>query len=300
MDWSIVVILLQVIFLEGILSIDNAAVLGAMVSHLPDDQPIPWPRPLRPLERALRSALGHQRTAALRVGLLGAYVGRGLMLLLADLVVHSSLLRILGSLYLLKLVFDNLGRAKPGDEDARGHPLREKSFWSIVLAVELADLAFSLDNVVAAVAVSDKILIVMLGVAIGIVIMRFAAGWFSYFVEREPVLEKAAYVLVLNIALELLLEDLAHIDINDLARFGISIATLVFALIYSRVKWLHVVDPVLIWLAQRFANFNELFDWLLRPIGRLIKLPLSLIARSRVRSSPAVSIDPAHVPIDHD
>src|SRR5512135_310404 len=300
MDWSIVVILLQVIFLEGILSIDNAAVLGAMVSHLPDDQPIPWPRPLRRLERALRLTLGRQRTAALRVGLLGAYVGRGLMLLLADLVVHSSLLRILGSLYLLKLVFDNLGRARPGEEDARVHPLREKSFWSIVLAVELADLAFSLDNVVAAIAVSDKILIVMLGVAIGIVIMRFAAGWFSYVIEREPILEKAAYVLVLNIAIELLLADLAHIHFTDLTRFGISILTLVLALLYSRLKWLHVVDPALIWLAQRFAHFNELFDWLLRPIGRLIKLPLSLIARSRVRSTSAVSIDPAHVPIDHD
>lgn len=39
-----VLIVLQLIFLEGILSIDNAAVLGAMVAPLPDDQPIPWPR----------------------------------------------------------------------------------------------------------------------------------------------------------------------------------------------------------------------------------------------------------------
>jgi hypothetical protein len=44
MDWSIVAIILQLIFLEGILSIDNAAVLGAMVTHLPDDRAIIWPR----------------------------------------------------------------------------------------------------------------------------------------------------------------------------------------------------------------------------------------------------------------
>jgi tellurite resistance protein TerC len=300
MDWSILVIILQLIFLEGILSIDNAAVLGAMVSHLPDDRPIVWPRGLTSFGSKLQRVLGHQRMAALRVGLLGAYVGRGIMLLLADIVIQSSFLRILGSLYLLKLTFDNLGQAEPGEADAHVHPLSEKSFWSIVLAVELADLAFSLDNVVAAVAVSDKILIVMLGVAIGIVIMRFAAGWFSYLIEREPILEKAAYVLVLNIAVELLLEDLAHLDINDLARFGISIMTIILALIYSRVKWLHFIDPVLNWLAQGFANFNEVFDWALAPILGLIKFPFRLIKRSRNRTAPVVPIDPAAVTLPPD
>ncbi len=41
--WPILVIVLQLIFLEGILSIDNAAVIGALVSPLPDDQDVPWP-----------------------------------------------------------------------------------------------------------------------------------------------------------------------------------------------------------------------------------------------------------------
>ena len=38
MDWSIIVIIVQLIFLEMILSIDNAAVMGAMVSHLSDHE----------------------------------------------------------------------------------------------------------------------------------------------------------------------------------------------------------------------------------------------------------------------
>jgi len=49
MDFSVVVIVIQLIFLEGILSIDNAAVLGAMVSVLPDDKAIPWPPALQGL-----------------------------------------------------------------------------------------------------------------------------------------------------------------------------------------------------------------------------------------------------------
>ena len=46
MDWSIIVIIVQLIFLEMILSIDNAAVMGAMVSHLSDHEPITWPKGL--------------------------------------------------------------------------------------------------------------------------------------------------------------------------------------------------------------------------------------------------------------
>jgi tellurite resistance protein TerC len=283
MDWSLVAIVLQLIFLEGILSIDNAAVLGAMVSDLPDDRPIDWPQRLRTFGHRLQRLLGNQRTAALRVGLLGAYLGRGIMLLLADLVVHLALLRILGALYLLKLAIDNLGRTESNETNAHVHPIAEKTFWQVVLAVELADLAFSLDNVVAAIAVSDKILIVMLGVAIGIVLMRFAAGWFSYLIEREPILKTAAYVLVLNIALELLLEEFAGLRLNDLARFGISAATLLAALLYARVKILHVIDPALAWLAQGCAQIDQFFDWLAAPIVGLIKWLPRLIQQWHVR-----------------
>lgn len=281
MDLSVVVIVLQLIFLEGILSIDNAAVLGAMVSHLPDDRAIVWPESLRHFGERLHGLLGNQRTAALRVGLLGAYAGRGLMLVMASFVIHNPWLRIIGALYLLKLAFDNLGQAEPGEADAHVHPTEAKSFWSIVLTVELADLAFSIDNVVAAVAVSDKLWAVLLGVALGILLMRFAAGWFSYLVQREPVLKTTAYVLVLNIAVELLLEEFAGIDITDGVRFGISIGTIVLALLYAHIRWLHLFDPVLVWLAQGFANFNEVFDWALAPIMGLVKLPWRLYQRSQ-------------------
>ena len=95
------------------------------------------------------------------------------------------------------------------------------------------DLAFSIDNVVAAVSLSHKLWVVGLGVAIGILAMRYAAGIFSYLVEREPVLQRAAYVLILNIGVELLVEDFAHIEINDWLKFGISITTLLLALAYE-------------------------------------------------------------------
>ncbi len=272
MDWKALSVILQLIFLEGILSIDNAAVLGAMVTHLPDDLPIVWPDGLKKFGNALHVVLGNQRTAALRVGLLGAYLGRGLMLLLAHFVIENPWLRVVGALYLLRLAFNNLGEAEEDEADAHVHPLEANRFWGIVLAVELTDLVFSLDNVVAAVALSTQIWVVFTGVAIGILFMRFAAGWFSYLIERIPVLKKTAYILILNIGVELLIEDFTHVEIQQGLRLAITGVTVLLSLAYYYLRPLHVFKPVLIWLAEGFANINELIDWVLVPITAIVKL----------------------------
>lgn len=272
MDWSIPLIILQLILLEGLLSIDNAAVLGALVTRLPDDQPITWPSALRKVGHALDKVLGNQRMAALRVGLLGAYLGRGLMLLLASFIIHNPWLKIIGAAYLIHLAFDNLGTADESDAEGDVKNTKATSFWGVVVTVEIADLVFSLDNVVAAVSLSSRLWVVMLGVAIGILFMRFAAGIFSYLVEKEPVLKPAAYLLVMNIGIELLLEELAGIEIGDWTRFGISAGTIALALIYANVPFLKVLRPALFWFAQGFSRINGLINWAFIPIVRLVSL----------------------------
>ena len=273
MDFSFVAIVIQLIFLEGILSIDNAAILGAMVTKLPEHDPIPWPKALKGIGHRMDKLLGPQRIAALRVGLIGAYAGRGIMLVLASLIIANPWLKLIGAAYLIHLALDDLsahGYAGEGDEDT--HPVKSKSFWSTVLAVELMDLAFSLDNVVAAVSLSDKLWIVMLGVAIGILVMRFAAGIFSYVVEREPILKTAAYILVFNIGVELLLEDLAHIEIHDMTRFAISIGTIALSLAYAHIPFLKFFRPALLWVSQGLAIVNSFINWVLVPFLGIINL----------------------------
>lgn len=283
MDWTIPVIILQLIVLEGLLSLDNAAVLGALVSVLPDDAPIKWPFALRKIGKALHPLLGEQRTAALRVGLLGAYLGRGSMLVLASLIVRNPWLKIIGAAYLLRLAFNNLGLAEKGEADGHIHPVDPHHFWNIVVTVEISDLIFSLDNVVAAVSLSNKLWVVMIGVAIGIVMMRFAAGLFSYAVQKEPVLKAAAYILVLNIGLELLLGELWHVEITDWARFGISIGTILLCLAYAHSRQLQKLRPVVIWIGEGFANFNEVIDWALEPVFGLLHL---LVRGAKLLFSP--------------
>lgn len=272
MNWQIILIVIQLIFLEGILSIDNAAVLGAMVSPLSDKERVHWGKPFLWVGRFLDPVLGPQRTAALRAGLLGAYVGRGLMLFLATVIIQNPWLKALGAAYLIRLAMDNLGMAEPGEEDAHVHPLEAHSFWSIVVTVEITDLIFSLDNVVAAVALSNQFWVIMLGVAIGILIMRFAAGLFSYAVEREPVLKRTAYILVLLIGLELVLGEFAGWVFLDWERFAISVAAILLSLAYAHSRLLQALRPVLVWIAQGLANVNELVDWALVPVYGLLHL----------------------------
>ncbi len=286
MDFSFIVIIIQLIFLEGILSIDNAAVLGAMVAPLPDHEPIPWPKLLSRYGHSLDKLLGPQRTAALKVGLIGAYVGRGLMLVAASYIIQNPWLKLVGAAYLIKLALDDLSAHGYGSEDeSKGKPIEHRGFWATVLAVELMDLAFSLDNVVAAVSLSDHILVVMLGVAIGIVMMRFAAGIFSKIVEKAPILKTAAYILVLNIGIELLIEDLAKIHIGDWTRFGISVATILLALAYDYFPFMKVFRPFLLWLSQGFALINGMISWIFAPLRGLLLLIQSLFKSNKPSTS---------------
>lgn len=182
----------NLVLIESLLSVDNAAVLATMVMGLkPDD-----------------------RKRALKYGLVGAYVFRGACLLLAAYLVQIWWLKGIGGLYLVYLcaawMIKHLAKSK-GQE----HEMKEKNvlyrfivgrlgiFWATVISVELMDLVFSLDNVFAAVAFSKNIIIVLVGVFIGILAMRFVAQGFVKLMERYPFLEGCAFTVIGILGLKL-------------------------------------------------------------------------------------------------
>jgi tellurite resistance protein TerC len=73
-DLGFIYIIVQVIFLEGILSIDNAAVLGVMVFVLPQKDIIPWHGPFKslgpPVHRVLGGQVGTVMAAAVMLSIL--------------------------------------------------------------------------------------------------------------------------------------------------------------------------------------------------------------------------------------
>jgi tellurite resistance protein TerC len=280
LDLSFLSILIQLIFLECILSLDNAAVMGAMVAHLPEDQTTPWPTRLRRRVAWADRLLGSQRAAALKVGLFGAYAGRILMLVLASAVVELTWVHVLGALYLLYLGGAHLVERYQEERETGQQPLfshHKKGFWSVVLALNLADMAFSLDNVVAAIALSNQLLVVILGVGIGILIIRFGAVLFSRLIDWEPALEHAAFLLLIAIGVELLLEIWFGIQIDDLAKFAISTGILALAVLFARVQPLRRLLVV-------FQPFVILFMLIQAGIGLIIgglTLPARLLIPSK-------------------
>jgi tellurite resistance protein TerC len=239
---------------------------------------VEWPKGLQRFGDWLHPVLGNQRLAALRVGLLGAYVGRGVMLFMTSFLINNPWIKLIGAAYLIRLAFESLGDMTGGgsEEGEELQPIQSKAFWATVLTVETMDLIFSIDNVVAAVSLSDKIWVVMIGVAIGILTMRFAAGVFSYAVLREPILKQAAYVLVLSIGIELILEEVWKVEISDLVRFLISMTIILGALAYAHSHFLQRFRFVLVWLTQGIGIANDLVDWIIAPFRGLVRAIMNL------------------------
>ena len=192
-----VIVVVNIIILEVLLSIDNAAVLATMVKTLPKEL----------------------QKKALTYGIVGAYLFRGIALLFATILLKIVWLKILGGLYLIYLAYNNL---KSGSEDDGPKSISIpflNVFWSTVVAIELADLVFSIDNVFAAVAFTDRIKLIYLGVFIGIIAMRFAATAFVQLIEKHPILEKVAFWVVGFLGVKLILSfwlidlNLEHVDL---------------------------------------------------------------------------------------
>jgi YkoY family integral membrane protein len=186
------IIIANLIIIESLLSVDNAAVLATMVMDLPKEQ----------------------RRKALRYGIIGAYVFRGICLVLAGWLVTIWWLKPLGGFYLLYLVYDwwKGKQTKQKDDnyiDKKGNWFYKitvgslGNFWATVALVELMDLAFSIDNVFAAVAFSDNMILIWLGVFIGILAMRFVAQGFVKLMEKYAFLEACAFLVIAILGLKL-------------------------------------------------------------------------------------------------
>lgn len=168
--------------LEAVLSADNAIALAALTQGLHD------------------SKLQQQ---ALNFGIVCAYVLRMALILTATQVIQYWQFELAGALYLLWLVFQYF-TSEP-EEDHPHHGPRFQSLWQVIPVIAITDLAFSLDSVTTAIAVSKEIWIILLGATIGIVALRFMAGLFIRWLEEFTNLETAGYITVALVGIRLLI-----------------------------------------------------------------------------------------------
>lgn len=206
-------VILNLIVIESLLSVDNAAVLATMVMDLPKDK----------------------RKKALKYGIVGAYVFRGLCLFFAAVLIQIWWFKPLGGIYLLVLALRYFFKKEVEESPetiAEELDRKKKSklykstigmfgpFWATVVLVELMDLAFSIDNVIAANAYTQNIILIWIGVFIGILAMRFVAQGFVRLMEKYPFLNTCAYTVIGLLGLKLTLSLITHFyPCTDFAQF---------------------------------------------------------------------------------
>jgi YkoY family integral membrane protein len=175
-------VLVILIALEAVLSADNAIALAAIAQGLEK---------------------GEQRRRALNLGLLVAYILRMTLNLTATWVVQYWQFELLGAAYLLWLVFQYF--TSDAGEDNEHHGPRFTSLWQAIPIIAVTDLAFSLDSVTTAIAISQETWLVLAGGTIGVITLRFMAGLFIRWLDEYIHLEDAGYITVGFVGLRLLL-----------------------------------------------------------------------------------------------
>ncbi len=200
-------ILLVLIGLEGLLAADNAVVLAVMVKHLPPKE----------------------RKKALFYGLLGAFVFRIGSLFIISFLVNIWQVQAVGAVYLMFIAAHHIYKQWSSKDELYNPDLPVKKgsgFWMTVFKVEVADIAFAIDSMLAAVVLAQTLpetgwfkvggidggqfMVMFFGGFIGVIIMRFAAHYFVKLLQKRPSLETAAFFIVGWVGVKLAVFTLAH------------------------------------------------------------------------------------------
>lgn len=186
-DWLII---LSLVMIECLLSVDNAVVLAAQTRVLPTLK---------------------EQEESLFYGIWGSYLFRFLIIGIGTYLINFWEIKVIGAAYLIYLVyrfFHNKFFGKRSKRKVRNRAAGltgRKRFWSVVAQIEFMDIIFSVDSVLASLAISPNPVIVLIGGLIGIACMRGVAEIIMRLMRKIPELEPMAYVLIFIIAIKLFL-----------------------------------------------------------------------------------------------
>ncbi len=192
-SWSEILTLLPILIsLEILLSADNAVALASLTKSLKD---------------------ANERTRALNIGITISLIFRILLILLSSFLLNFLFIRIFAGLYLIYLFFSNVTlknrkKINISQEDALSSKNKQVDFLKVVALLSITDLAFSIDSITTAVAISDQYILIVIGALIGVIALRFTSEIFLRLLEYFSRLEMAGYIAILIIGLKLILNTL--------------------------------------------------------------------------------------------
>ena len=191
-SWSEILTLLPILItLEILLSADNAVALASLTKSLKD---------------------ATERTKALNIGIIISLIFRVLLILLSSFLLKYIFIRIFAGLYLIYLFFSNVALKKKEVDSSFNDDLFIKNkrfeFLKVVALLSITDLAFSIDSITTAVAISDQYILIVIGALIGVIALRFTSEIFLRLLEYFIRLEMAGYIAILIIGVKLILNTL--------------------------------------------------------------------------------------------
>ena len=219
-----IILALSVTVIDSLLSVDNALANAAQAAALP---------------------VKAQNTA-IRFGMVLGAVFRVLALFAVQLIVRYPVIKLVGALWLFWLAAKYFWLNREGAEDA---PPLKTTLTQVIVAIGITDLTLSVDNVVAAVGMTQKFSILVIGVLASIVVMTFATQLMAGLLRRYPNLEKAAYIIIAFIGVTIILSDLYHLlawaphyEIKAGIKFAITLSIVAVTILveeaYRRVPYL--------------------------------------------------------------
>lgn len=222
-DWMMI---LTLILMECLLSVDNAVVLAAQTQVLPTKD---------------------EQRKSLVYGLWGAYLFRFIVIGIGTYLINFWEIKLLGGLYLLYLVYKYFYDVRHPELVAKKENHKKKNskkrkhhlslFWRTVISIESMDIVFSIDSVLAALAMSNNPVVVLVGGMIGILCMRGVAEIIIKLMEIIPELQTMAYVLISIIAIKLLISlPPLNFKLPDAIFAGIVFGTVILTIIFHYVR----------------------------------------------------------------
>ncbi len=260
-------IILSLILIEGLLSVDNSLAIAALARRLPE----------------------HQRPRALTWGMAGAYGFRCLCLLFASFILGNRWVKLAGAIYLIYLMCKEITAEEEAHEDAEiasdmaGQPVKPqvaRSFFSVVSGILVLDASLSVDNVVAAIAMSPKLWVVYVGVGIGILALRFVAGFAMRMIAKYPILEETAFLLVGFVGLILIVEMEFAFHLGPFGKFIGIVVIVSTCLAYEEVPLVKkILTPLVVVFTPIMKVIAYAIGIVLWPIAKVAHLIAGLFHR---------------------
>jgi len=218
-------VIASLVVIEGLLSVDNVLGIAALAKELPEDQ----------------------QKKTIRLGMVGAYVFRVLALLAVSWLVGNLWVRWMAASYLVYLMCSHLTKHDPADGEEHG-PKLKSGYASVLAQIALMDLSLSIDNVIAAVALAPRdnsgmkvMWPIYVGVLFAILALLTITPYAVKLLEKYPILEPTAFVLIGFVGFLLMSEELTHWHVPSALKFGCIVGIIAVALVYAKSPALRAV-----------------------------------------------------------